>query len=231
MRLAAMRRGVVVAVGDEPVRAQELIVLTDGADLALLFPLMAQVRAAETRVLAIGVPSSLVGGALGGRITHVEDGPGPSLWRRVLAALETPGEPAVACHRRWFFSHASADEARIEPAVAYLRRELGLDVFLCSDSIAAGSVWQSEIATALEQADAMLFVCSAASAASVFCAWELGWATGRGVRLRILRIDDVAPPVSIQHLQMADVGRLLRSRPWLDTDDALLHGLLQAMAD
>jgi hypothetical protein len=230
-RLAARLRGVSLTVGDPPIRGARVVVLTDGLDLEHVATLAAQVQATDTRVLALGAPAALVGPALGGRVTELADGAGPGLWRRVIAALETPGEPVVAQGRRWFISHATADEVALEPVAAYLREELGLDVFLCSDSLAPGGRWQRQLQNALEAADAVLFVLSAASAGSVFCAWELGWAMGHGTPVRVVRLDGAAPPAPIQHLHLSDVGRLAKSRPWLEADEVRVLAVLQAMAD
>lgn len=229
-RLAAKLRGMALTVGDAPIRATRLVVLTDGTELDHLRPLASAVGSVQTRVVAVGVDPALVGTAFGGVVSGVEDGPGPVVWRRVLAALEAPGEPVVSTSRRWFMSHASADEALLEPLVAYLRSELGLDVFLCSDSLVAGQRWHDDIVAALHAADAVIFALSAASAQSVFCAWELGWAAGRGTPVRVVRLDETPPPAPIQHLHLSDAVRFARNRPWLDADEARLLAMLDALA-
>ena len=77
---------------------------------------------------------------------------------------------------------------------------------------------------------AVIFALSAASAQSVFCAWELGWAAGRGTPVRVVRLDETPPPASIQHLHLSDSVRFARNRPWLDADEARLLALLDALS-
>ena len=155
---------------------------------------------------------------------------GSAVWQRVKTAIEgSPCEPRPVAGRI-FLSHASADEATLEPAMSYLRRELGPDLFMCSDSIASGSAWHDQIVGTLEQVELVLFVLSKSSAASTFCAWELGWSMARKLPLRVVRVDDTPAPTPIQHLQLEDVGRIGRMYPWFDPHEALVHALMTALA-
>jgi hypothetical protein len=229
-RLAASLKGRLVDAAI-PTRAHRLVVLSDGTDLDWLRPVLSAVQAEQRELVAVGVSGALLSSAFEGmEVVEVADGPGSVVWGRIQSALKAGQHATPSPHRRWFLSHASADEGALEPAAAYLRDELGLELFLCSDSIASGSAWQERIVGALDAADAFLFVLSASSAASTFCAWELGWAMARGKDIRVVRIDDTPAPATLQHLHMQDLRRTLNSRPWLDADEALLQLLLAAMA-
>ncbi len=219
-RLAA-RRGGLVAPG---VRCRRLVALTDGTDLVDLRRQVEGVEAEERVLIWVGV------GALdvwpGWTHRAVTDGPG--LWAELISALDGGPTAAAALPERVFLSHASADEESLEPLAAYLRG-LGVEVFLCADSIASGSGWQRQITKALDSAPAVLFMLSRASASSVFCAWELGYAMARGLPLRVVGLDGTAPTAPIQHLQVMDVPRLRRARPWLDESEAVLLAMLRAL--
>lgn len=229
-RLAASLKGRLVDTAT-PTRAHRLVALSDGTDLDWLRPVLASIQAEQRELVVVGVSGALLASAFQGMdVVEVADGPGSVVWGRIQAALKAGAHPAPSPHRRWFLSHASADEAALEPAAAYLREELGLELFLCSDSIQSGTAWQERIVTALDDADALLFVLSRASAASTFCAWELGFAMARDKDIRVVRIDDAPAPATLQHLHMQDLQRTLNSRPWLDADEALLQLLLAAMA-
>jgi len=225
-RLASAHRGAAVLVGSEAVRCRRLVVLSDGTDLGVVRRLAASVRAERRQLVCLGMPALVAWPTY--EIFEVADG--SALWQRVMKAIEGPSGAPRPVARRVFLSHASADEATLDPAGAYLRQELGLELFMCSDSIASGSAWHDRIVGALEQVELMLFVLSGASATSTFCAWELGWCMARELPLRVVRIDDTPAPAPIQHLQMEDVGRIGHMYPWFDDHEALLHALMTALA-
>ena len=126
---------------------------------------------------------------------------------------------------RLFLSHATADEAQLRTAVALLRR-LGVEIFLCGDSIRGGARWWDTILTALRDCDRFVLVLSPESRQSSWCAFEAGAAVALGKPIRLLSLDGAPPPSFLGHLQMLDVPRVIRSRPWLSMEDALVESLI-----
>ena len=227
LRLAAELRGRLVDAPTD-LKVHRLLVLTEGSDLDWLRPIVQSLQAARVELVGVGVSASLLSEAMDAAAVHeVEAEPLASLGRRVLGALA--GSTTAQPPGRWFISHASADEALLEPMAAYLREQLGLDVFLCSDSIPTGSAWQQELVRSLEGSDGVVFVLSQASRASTFCAWELGFAMASKKPLRVLRLDDTPLPAFIQHVHVQDLARLRNARPWLDEEEALLQAVLTAL--
>lgn len=229
-RLAHVRRGQPLHRLDGPVAAEELVVLTDGTDLDHLRPALARLQATETRVLVVGADVALLGGAFrGARLTAVPEADHPAvLWTALLRALDAPEAPALPPVRRLFLSHATADEARLQPAVAALR-DLGLEVFVCGDSIPAGSRWWDEIRAALQACDRFLLLLSAASRDSGWCAFEAGAAVAWDKPVQLISLDGTLPPSYLAHLHMLDLPRARRLRPWLDEEDALIEALVSPL--
>lgn len=128
-------------------------------------------------------------------------------------------------HPRLFVSHSVADEAALEPLVAYLRA-LGVPLFVCADSIKPGTDWSATLRAELEAADAVIWVLSQSALASTFCAYEVGFATALGKPVHRVSLDGTPPPPFAQHLQAQDVLRLRARRPWLDPLDALIEAFL-----
>ena len=69
----------------------------------------------------------------------------------------------------------------------------------------------------------------AAANASTFCAFEAGLAAAMEKPVFIVSLDGAAPPSHLQHIQSADVPRVVRSRPWLTAEDAALEAVLDAL--
>lgn len=230
-RLAHVRRGQPLHRLDGPVVAEELVVLTDGTDLDHLRPALARLQAGTTRVLVVGADVGLLAAAFpGSRLTWVPEADHPAvLWTALLRALDDPGAPVPPAVRRLFLSHATADEARIQPAVTALR-DLGLEVFVCGDSIPAGSRWWDEIRAALQACDRFLLVLSAASRDSGWCAFEAGAAVAWDKPVQLISLDGTLPPSYLAHLHMLDLPRAQRLRPWLDDEDALIEALIAPLA-
>ena len=194
-------------------------------------PPSARVRARQTLVLVVGADVVLVGAAFpGARLVPVADADHVGvLWANLLAALDAPGSPAPAEAPRLFLSHATADEAHLMPAVAALRA-LGIEVFLCGDSIPQGSRWWDEIRAALQACDRFLLVLSASSVDSTWCAFEAGAALAWDKPVQLISLDGSLPPSFLAHLQMQDLPRIQRLRPWLDAEDALVEALVAPLS-
>jgi hypothetical protein len=227
-RLAHARGGSALQRLDGGVRAAELVVVTDGSDLGALQPELARVEARRTRVVVIGADHGLLTAALpGAELLAVEDTTDPALlWHRIANALDGPAiAPVDARPPRLFVSHAVSDEPRLAP-VARALRALGIEVFLCGDSIRSGSDWRERIVEALRAADRFVLVLSAASRESTWCAFEAGVAVALGTPVQVLSLDGTDPPSFLAHLQMDDLARMRGLRPWLDADEALIDALL-----
>ncbi len=229
-----------VASGSVPIQAVEAVVLTDGGDGDVLEAALVGVAAGRWRVVAIDVAAEGVPLALRGRVEAVdcvEAEPVEGLWRRVAEALERP--PGVArlvgagvvggeAASRIFLSHAAVDEAALMPAIDYLRRALGREVFVCVDSIPAGSAWFETLRGALEGCELFVFVGSPGSRASTFCAFEFGCAVAWGKAIGVISLDGAPPPAWAQTWQGVEVPRIMRLKPWLSPQEALIDALLVA---
>ena len=73
-----------------------------------------------------------------------------------------------------------------------------------TSSIRGGSVWDSEIETALRNSDSVLLVASASSIASTNVADEIGYARTIGKPIVPLTIEDVTLPFRIHRAQAID---------------------------
>lgn len=213
-----------------PARVRRLLVLTDGNDLDAILAQAGQVDAQIRRALIVDAPASVALAFPGWAVVQVRPASPIELWSALRRAVKADARPIPRRAPRAFVSHAVADEARLEAPLGALRRR-GVPIFLCADSIPAGAVWHQRILDQLAQADRLIYVLSAASATSSFCAFELGYATARALPVRIVAIDDVAVPAFVQHRQAISVPRLVRRRPWLTPAEALLEALWMALDD
>jgi hypothetical protein len=229
-RLAHRFNGVAMHVTKGRVRIEKLVVLADGSELDVLMAQFDRVSAGQVRVIAIETDPLLISRVFPGvPIVPLSDLDPAWLWQAALEACS--GEVGALPGRRFprvFLSHAVADESVLMPAVDYLRRVTGSSFFLCGDSIGSGEAWQPRIIEQLSQAERVLYVLSAASAASTFCAYEIGQAMAREIPIGVVAIDGTSPPAYLQHLQVISVGRLHAQRPWLSEPEARIEALLQA---
>jgi hypothetical protein len=229
-RLAHARGGAVLHRLDGEVRAEELVVLTDGTDLPSARVDLARVRAHRSRALVVGAEPALLQAALPGMVcVAVEDDAHPAvLWARLMAALEqdeSSAGPPLGRAPRVFLSHAVVDESELAGPVEALRR-LGVEVFLCGDSMRAGADWRAQIDAALRGCDRFVLWVTAAAAGSVWCAYEAGVAMGLGKDIRLISADMAMPPGPLAHLYGESLPRLARLRPWLTPDDMVVAAVL-----
>ena len=227
-RMAHAHQGAALHHLSGPVTAEEVVVITDGADLDLLITALKRVQGQRRRVLLIGADPALLRGAFAG--WSVQSIPAVEhpvlLWKHLLAALEAPvSAPIEGPPPRIFLSHTTADEDRIQPAVAVLRR-MGVSVFVCGDSIPAGVRWWDTILKELRQGDRFVLVLAQAASRSTWCAFEVGAAVATNKPIRLISLDGTLPPSFIGHIQMLDVPRAMHQRPWLNVVDTLIEALL-----
>jgi len=213
-------------------RADRLVVLTDGQDLPGLRGRVQGVTARQRTLIPISLDDTVAAWAFDDfEVVSIGDVPDSALWSAVAAALQaTPAPAASTPSPSVFLSHAVADEPKLDAVVNALRREFGVQVFSCADSIRSGSEWHNTIHRHLAQCDVFVFVASSAANASVFCAFEAGYALARGASIRVVALDDDGPPAHLSHLQAVSVPRQRAVRPWLNTEELVLDCMLTVLA-
>ena len=229
-RLAHRLRGVAVESVSGPVSAKKAVVLFDGTDASALRESLLRVSAQERMVVCVGVPAEVASWALDiddVRVTGEGDvGLFLGVESAVMGAAGPPAERGAV--PQVFLSHAVADEGALVEAVQALRQDFGLDVFLCGDSIDAGTRWQPEIERHIRSCDRFVLICSEASRNSVYCAFEVGLAVALDKSIRLVSIDGQAPFLPVAQMQCVDVPRLMTRKPWLTRSEAILEALLGA---
>lgn len=112
-------------------------------------------------------------------------------------ADSSPAEPFSV-----FISYARTDSRTADELAAMLESH-AIDVRIDRRALPYGEEWQLELAEAIREADAMLWLVSPASIASRWCAWELAEATRLSKRLvpvRIAPVDDSTIPGQLGRL-------------------------------
>jgi len=230
-RLAHRFEGVSANAVSEPLRAEQLVVISDGHAVAELKRQLGRITHERLTLIAVDQDPGALAWAFGdAELRGRADSAAPNLWGQIEALVSAPSavtdepvKPVV------FLSHAVADEAAIYPAVRALREHYGLEVFVCADSIPAGSAWRREIDAELARCDVFLVLASEHANASVFCAFEAGCAVGLNKPIRVVCLDGQGPPAPLQDIQGSDVRRLLARKPWLEPSDAILEACLEAV--
>lgn len=225
-RLAHAQRGAALHHIQGPISAENLVVVTDGTDLDALRPSLERVSAESTKVLLIGADATLLGRAFPrAAVIPVSEADQPALfWRNLTTALDQT-VIVMSGGAHLFLSHATEDEAALQPTVEALRR-LGVQVFSCGDSIPGGARWWDEILDALHRCDRFVVALTPASRASHWCAFEAGAAVALGKPVQVVSLDGKPPPSFLAHLQMQNVPRQRMLHPWLNEHDALLEAFL-----
>lgn len=212
-----------------PAQVRRLIVLVDGHDLDALLAEVGSIQASARTVVIVDAPASVALAFPGWPVAVVQPASPVELWGALRAAVDASVVPSPPKSMpRVFLSHAAADEGQLDAPVAALRRR-GVPVFVCADSIPAGTRWHARILDELANADRVVFIASAHSGRSTFCAFELGFAVARGLTVRVIALDDTPIPPFVAHLQADSVPRLVRRRPWLSAPEALLDALWGAL--
>ena len=222
-----------ISLHDYPsyLRVERLVIVTDGHGLALIKTLMERVHASHVHVLCIGVdPSTLSSAFVGAKLSALKPHPDGQIWAQVEEAILNPnGTMLDGAQPSVFLSHAVKDEPYLQPVIETLRTHLGVDIFVCADSIPSGSRWQSELVEQLRRRDLFIFVNSAESQTSVFCAFETGMAAALDKPMRIICLHSTPIPTHLQHIQGLDIDRLRARKPWLTDTTALFEAFLSAL--
>jgi len=230
-RLAYETDGLSLHLMDGPVRCRRLVVISDGHGVGAWETQWARVDADEMLILGVGRAAVQLARAYpdAGFVALPEE-PLDALWTAALAAVGAPASvAALATLPSVFLSHAVADERVLFSVIGQLRDNLGLDLFVCADSITPGSQWQAQIQAELRARDLFLFITSKAAMASPFCAFEAGLATALEKTIRIVSLDGAPPPPHLQQIQATGVKRLRARKPWLRPTDALYEACVLAI--
>lgn len=230
-RLAHQFSGVSLNSPVSTMDADRLVVITDGQDIPGLRGRLDGVTARRRTLISVGLEPKMARLAFEDfEVISVGEIPDSRLWSAVVSALDAAPTPvAMSPIPAVFLSHAVADEERLVGAVHALRRDFGVTVFSCSDSIRSGSQWQDEIQRYLADCDVFVFVASKSANLSVFCAFEAGYAVASGKPVRVIDLDGVGPPSHLSQLHAADVPRLRAVQPWLNTKEILLDTFLSIL--
>jgi hypothetical protein len=230
-RLASELGGVAAHAMGGRIHADRMVVLTDGTDLEVVFALVDGVNAGSRLAIALNLDAAMLRRALQDWPIASVQAEGLALWPAVLAAVQGKAEPGVARPLSpSFLSHAVADEALLEEPLIYLRDRYDADLFVCGDSIPAGTNWNDTILAELRRRKRFVMIVSRSSVESTFCAFETGCAVALGRTIHLISIDGSTPAAFIQHLHMVDLPRRRRSRPWMSKQEVLVDALLEALA-
>jgi hypothetical protein len=112
-----------------------------------------------------------------------------------------------------FISYAHADTAYRDKLTAWLLEKNFPSSEIWYDShIEGGNNWRDDIASALDEAYALVIIVTANSVKSVYCTYE--WAYGLGQGIPIL-------PVTFDNINIADVPTPLLSKQFIDCRDTI----------
>ena len=206
--------------------ADHLWIFCDGSDLEILCTQRKSIQAHHVTLVAINIdPQFLYRLGAIDDLRIINDDLKIPLWTQ----LQTLTQHTQKGHRKSIFlSHAVADEVILVPILAMLRTHLGHHVFSCSDSITTGGNWYEEISQALKDSDYVLCILSQGFSKSTFCGFEVGMARALNKDIRMVSIDGSIPPGYAQDIQMLDVPRYMKNRPWLEFEEALLECMLKS---
>lgn len=232
LKLSAEFQGVLCDSPGVNYHVDTLVLLADSGDLDKLRLLNTHIQARQRLVIGAGHGTPFLQPLFPDATIYALDAARlPQAYLQVKAVLRGEVEACTVCQapQSLFLSHAVADEPLIQPVVTYLKTQYAARIFTCQDSIPAAGAWHGEILAALLAAERVVVLLSQAMLASTFCAFEIGYALALDKRLSLIRLDAAQPPAYIQHLQLRDLPREQRIRPWLDAGDLLADALLADM--
>lgn len=231
-RLAHRFGGVSLNAINGEIRTASLVILCDGADVQWLHNQISRVEAEQVRVIGVGVSIEVLQWAFPDYpCVTISDEKSTSLWRLVVSEVSTEPEKRNTKNvpPKVFVSHAVADEGLLFPVLDVLRKQYGVELFVCADSIPVGDTWHDEIRRQLSTCDVFLLISSPAVVKSTYCAFEVGIATALDKPIRVIALQEDATPSYVAHLQGICVERLLLRKPWLSPDEGLLDAMLDIL--
>ncbi len=231
-RLAHRFGGAVADVLGGGQAADRLVVLTDGHDVSGLREKVSRVEARERVLITVGIEPAVGSWAFEGwESVHIPESGPAMLWRAAEAALQQVPQAPLSTDEppKVFLSHSVKDEGQIFEVIDTLRSDFGIPIFVCADSIAPGTDWLNTIRTELHGCDVVLFLASEDASRSVFCAFEVGFASALGKPIHVICLDSSTPPLYLENLQAVQTSRLRARKPWLGPSDALLEACLIAL--
>jgi len=236
LKLASHHQGALCWPGEPFPVVDRLVTIVDGTDLELPLAVHREVQARTRTVISLGIPANLLQGIFAGcQVVDLGTIDIFEAFQRIAALVNGGLGPAAALSsltmHTGFISHAVHDEPLLMPVVDYLRRHFPVNLFVCADSIQPGTNWQDMILTALREQQVFMALLSEASRSSHFCSFEIGVAHGLHKPIRLLSLDGSPPPAFVQHIQVVDLPRLCRQKPWLDLQDILVFELLKGLGD
>jgi hypothetical protein len=210
---------------------QKLIILTDGTELDQCSLFLEQVEYQEVQLIAIGIseiplldqfPKTEAAASISSDIRL--------LWSELLLAISHKSAPNRSEKiQKIFISHSTKDEVFLAPVIKYLRKYLGVDIFLCSDSIPSGDAWYQKIITELEQTDLVIAMYSKSFKESHFCSFEIGMTRALQKKLLLIGIDDTPLPVFLQDIQTEFLSKNQKQKMWLNPEEVLIDLILQSL--
>jgi hypothetical protein len=210
---------------------QKLIILTDGTELDQCSLFLEQCEYQEVQLIAIGIseipllaqfPKVKASASISSDISL--------LWSELLLAISQKSTPNRSEKvQKIFISHSIKDEDFLAPIIKYLRKYLGVDVFLCSDSIPSGDAWYQKIITELEQTELVIAMYSQNFQSSQFCSFEMGVTRALQKKLLLIGIDDTTLPVFLQDIQAEFLSKNQKHKMWLSPEEALIDLILQRL--
>ena len=196
-------------------------------------------RAERVLNVSIGVPLHVMERLLPVHeaLVYVEDAEPPKLWRTLKSKcqdeqswLSRVNQSTSMKSPRLFLSHAILDEPMLMTVISKLRDQFGLHIFVCADSLEAGGRWRDDIQSALDDSDLMLITFSEHLRNSTFCAYEIGYAHGRGLKTIAISLDGTVPPQYLSHLQCIELPRRQAIMPWYSTQELLLILIIELLS-
>lgn len=189
-------------------------------------------QATQVLNIVIGVPLNLISVLIPSSeaIVYLDDDHPGQLWRSIKVTAENPKSwepraPFLANPKgrpRVFLSHAIGDESLLMEPIARLRSQYQLEIFVCADSLHIGGIWRQEIEEALSNSTLVIVAISESMKSSTFCAYEVGFAHGKGIQTLALSLDGTPPPQYLAHQQCIDLSRRSTLSPWLSRSELLL---------
>ena len=202
---------------------------------------MPHLRAERSVSIALGQTAEMMVSLLDDDegLFSIEDGDASTLWLnlRTCVEQETFWSPSSrpelnqesSSETRIFLSHAVVDEPELIEAVRTLRQRYQWHVFLCGDSLKPGQRWRDQLHDELLGSTHFVIALSASLLSSTFCAFEAGYALGRGIPMSMISLDGSPPPTYLSHIHCLNLHQLRSLKPWYQPTESLVSSLIEAV--